>query len=125
MGAMPLHFPHPKVPQIMYSKAVVMLLAKLAPWLGAFVFLASIEATKSEDTWTQLWRIGMSAGLGIFVALVGAIYRNMEKRQTAVENAIAEIRRDFLPRTEYSSRHDDLIKQFDRIYNAVMTRKER
>ena len=116
---------HPRVPQVMFSKSIILLLAKIAPWIGAFVFLASIESSGVSDAWTQLWRIGMSAGLGIFVALVGAIYRNMERRQTATEKDIEEIRRDFLPRSEYSSRHDDVLRQFDRIYNAVMSRKEK
>jgi len=104
----------------MSHKWFALVLAKVAPWVGGLTFFAAIEATGSTDAWTEVWRICMSAGLGIFVTLVGAIYKNMDRRLEALEEAA---KNDFVPRKEYDSRHDDMIRQLDMIHKAVTDKR--
>lgn len=103
---------------IVLTRHLALLLAKIAPVIGVFVFISAIQATGSEvGLWTELWRIGMSIGLGIFVTLVGMIYQNLNKRLEVLENVARE---DMVPRKEYDHRHDDLIDRLKRIETAVL-----
>lgn len=103
------------------SRNGVLVLAKIAPFLGGVVFVSSLEATAKEaDIWVDLWRVGMSVGLGVFVTLVGAIYQNLNKRLERIEIAT---KNDFVPRQEYDSRHEDVKDQLNRIENAIISHK--
>jgi hypothetical protein len=102
------------------SRHAALVLAKIAPLIGGFVVIASFQDT-SGNVWTEAWRIGMSVGLGVFIALVGAIYQNLNRRLESLETAA---KTDLVPRREYDSRHGDLVKQLDRIEAVLLGRKQ-
>jgi hypothetical protein len=106
---------------IVLTRHLALILAKVAPLLGVFVFVSSVEATTAQTSaWTDMWRIGMSVALGVFVTLVGAIYQNLNRRLEAVETVA---RQDLVTRREYDGRHSDLVHQLDRIEAAVLKGK--
>jgi len=103
---------------IVLTRHLTLLLAKIAPLLGAFVFVSSIEATTANSTmWSDMWRIGMSVALGVFITLVGMIYQNLNRRLETLENVARE---EMVPRREYDHRHEDLINRLNRIENALV-----
>ena len=107
---------------IIASKHTVLFLAKIAPLLGAALIVVSLQAGH-ESTFADIWRIGMSVALGVFVALVGAIYQNLNKRIEALE----ETKKDFVTFREYDKRHDDLKDQYDKRHEDLkeqLTRME-
>lgn len=112
------------------GKQMVSLLAKISPVIGGFVILSSFQASSSSPgPWVELWRIAMSVALGVFVALVGAIYQNINRRLETVEATVRTIQREagcnFVSRSEYDGRHNDVVRQLDRIENALMRASER
>jgi hypothetical protein len=102
------------------SRHMAIVLAKVAPWAGGFVVVASVEAGQTGGgEWTEVWRVGMSAALGIFVALVGAIYQNVNRRLTDIEEGSKKAKDEFVTLREYNGRHGDLKEQLDRIESNV------
>lgn len=105
--------------QLLFSRSLAVGLAKLAPVVGLFVFVASVEAGGSS-AWTDVWRVAMSVGLGIFITLVGAIYKNIERRMGEVE---AAIRTSLLPRAEFEALYENINRALERIENKLEHRK--
>lgn len=83
-------------------------LSKIAPVIGGVTIIASLIDTDSSSTWSALWRIAISVSLGVFVALVGMIYHNIESRVSKLEVSS-------VPEGEYEMRHIDLQKNLERI----------
>ena len=98
---------------LFFHKHAALALAKIAPYAGAVAFIASFEAGGATgNPWLEIWRVGFSGALGIFIALVGAIYQNMNRRLISLEKAAED---KFIPRLEYEQRHEDLKEQLNRI----------
>ena len=104
------------IDMVSLSKHGALLLAKIAPFVGLTMIIAAFETEGAGNLWIGVWRIALSVALGIFVALVGAIYQNLSRRLETLEVAA---KTDFLPRREYDARHGDVIRQLDRIENLV------
>ena len=100
-------------------KQVAAIAAKVAPWVGGTMVLAALEADGRSDLGTEIWRVTLSVILGIFVALAGTIYRDVNRRIAALEAA----RDGFVPRKEYDERHNDVKESLNRIEAAIMGRK--
>jgi len=95
------------------SKHLALFLAKVAPFVGAFAFIASVEATPTaESPWLTLWRIGLTAAIGIFVGLAGAIYHNVTNRIGSLEKLAKD---DLVPRREHAVELKGIKEQLDRI----------
>src|SRR5208337_2477436 len=104
---------------IVMTRHTVLILAKISPAIGLVVIVASLELDGEAGFWPGVWRISMSIALGVFVTLVGAIYQNLNRRLEAIE---LSAKNDFVPRKEYDSRQQDMIRQLERIEN-LLTRK--
>lgn len=94
----------------------MVVMVKLAPIVGAATVTAAVFQMNAESPWSTLWRLGISILLGVFVTLVGAIYQNLNRRLGSLEGAAKS---DFVPRVEYDRRHEDLLRQLDRIEDAL------
>jgi len=102
------------------TKQTALVFAKIAPLVGAAAFVAAIEAGGADGgPWAELWRIGISSALAVFISLVGMIYQNMNRRLNILETAARD---DFVSHREYEGRHNDLKEQLDRI-ERLMERK--
>ena len=97
------------------TKQVVLTLAKVAPFLGGTLVLLSFQVNAATGL-SDLWRIIMSVCLAVFVTLVGAIYQNLNRRLEVLE---VTAKNDLVSRREYDTRHNDLIRQLDRIEKAL------
>jgi len=93
------------------GKNLTLFLAKISPIIGGFVIVASLESDGSGGPWTEIWRISMSVALGVFVALVGMIYKNINDRLENMEKR-QEL---YVTLREYDARHADMKTQLDRI----------
>jgi hypothetical protein len=93
---------------IFVSRQVSDVLAKIAPGLALLLFISSVEVGETQGAWTDVWRITLSAGLAVFITLVGVIYNDMKKKQRDLEDNVKDVREKFVPRTEYGLRHDEL-----------------
>jgi len=94
------------------GKNLTLFLAKISPVIGGFVILASFESDGGGNSpWTEIWRISMSVALGVFVALVGMIYKNINDRLENMEKR-QEL---YVTLREYDARHEDMKNQLDRI----------
>ena len=105
---------------LIITKHVAAVLARVSPVVGLVVIFSSVESHEGGP-WTEIWRIALSIALGVFVALVGAIYQNINRRVESFELAA---KTDFVPRKEYESRHQDLMSRFDRIEDLITGRKK-
>ncbi len=93
---------------IFVSRQLSDVLAKIAPGLALLLFISSVEVGETQGAWTDVWRITLSAGLVVFITLVGVIYNDMKKKQRDLEDNVKDVREKFVPRTEYGLRHDEL-----------------
>lgn len=88
------------------------MLARIAPVVGGATIIIAVQAPPPNDPWGEVWRIGLSTCLGIFVTLAGLIYKNINDRVGKLESAAKD---EFVPRREYESRHADIMRQIDRL----------
>jgi hypothetical protein len=113
-------------------KHLAMGLAKTSPVLGCMVIFSSIESFNGGP-WMEVWRVAISVAGGVFIALVGMIYQNLNRRVETLEKGSRSdfvprkeydigrqnekdraIKDDFVPRKEYETRQQDLVERFDR-----------
>jgi hypothetical protein len=86
-------------------------LSFLAPLVGGVTVYSSLQAEiPGSDHWQDVWRVGMSIGLGVFVTLVGMIYKGMDARIKDLEKAAND---KFVTIREYDLRHTELVKRLD------------
>lgn len=93
-------------------------LAKITPYIGGAVIVASIIQTQDSSPLTDLWRVAISVALGVFVTLVGMIYHNMESRVGTVES-------NYMPRLEYTARSAELDRHLERIEKHLESHDEK
>jgi hypothetical protein len=88
---------------------------KLAPLVGALLVISAFQANTSGDSpWTVLWRITLSAGLGIIVGMAGVIYKAVNIRITELET----LAKTGVTRPEF----DLLMRRFDRLEDLLTKR---
>lgn len=71
--------------------------------LSVIAFLA-----EPSGAGVDLWRLGFTIGIGVFVTLVSVIYRDQLRRMAAMEKELADIRR------LQSSQHAENLRRLDR-----------
>lgn len=54
--------------------------SKVTPILGGLTFIAALQAQAESSPWVDLWRMGVTLGIGIFVTLCGVIWRDLNRR---------------------------------------------
>ena len=82
----------------------------IAPLIGGLTVYSSLQLDTSGDHWQDVWRVGMSVGLGIFVTLVGMIYRGIDSRIKDLEKVTND---KFVTIREHDQRHAELMARFD------------
>jgi ElaB/YqjD/DUF883 family membrane-anchored ribosome-binding protein len=79
------------------GKNAGVLLAKLSPVAGLIVTIVILQVQQQQQPsnfLTDLWRTLISVVMGVFIALVGVIYRNMNTRADETNKNIEELRKD-------------------------------
>ena len=89
-------------------------LSRISSILGLGVICFSL-ALDSATGATSLWISGIGIVVGVAVALGGMLYHNMESRVTQQEQDLKELKKYFLPRSEFEASHKPMQEQLSRI----------